>query len=330
MSKTTDAKQHLKRRLENSRQEMNLVDLPYCLLSDRAPRGVNEVSYTLQHSGYTRRLTVIGDAKFGLPTAPDEEVVQGMFHLAKEYNDFSDPLVKFSRGELLEVIGWRRSTEKYRRLTTAFDRLSGCKLLTENWWRDNASRQYRSRERVSILDSYRFVDGRARGCDFQEQHSEFTWGSKVFESLQAGYIKGINLWVWRELSTVARRLGQLLDKRANPRTGHTYFEYDLRELMCEQLGASRNVDLYELKKLLVPACQELERIEFLEVVPTGERFQTMRRGFVQVTFRVTGTLTRPRNRSGCRKPLDDLGKGSPNRRPELRIWSGGRYLDELS
>ena len=166
------------RAYHNSRDEMNLVTLPYALLADRAPPGVNSAEYTIteydaQRRRYEeRKLTVLGDSKFGLPTASDERITQGLLHITNAYNGFAEPEVWFSRGELLETLGWKRRKQEYDRLTLGLDRLEGVSLLCENWWRDNSSKEYKTRERFGILDAYKLGDCRRRGEEFQEYASK--------------------------------------------------------------------------------------------------------------------------------------------------------------
>src|SRR5947209_16761916 len=95
--------------LRNGRDEMNLVEFPFATLSDRAD-GVQVLEFQVEDNDretglpVDRKLTVTGDAKYGLPTAKDEEVYLGLLQLTKFHTDFSSPIVKFTRHELIRVL----------------------------------------------------------------------------------------------------------------------------------------------------------------------------------------------------------------------------------
>ena len=59
-------------------------------------------------------MTVSGSDAYGLPTAPDSDVIVALLHLTKTRNDFTDPTVPFSRYELLELLGWPDTGQYYR------------------------------------------------------------------------------------------------------------------------------------------------------------------------------------------------------------------------
>ena len=71
----------------NGRDEMNLVEFPLALLSERAPRGVLtlECSDEIEERGVIiqRQVTVAATEKYGLPTAKDEDVLMGLLQLAR-------------------------------------------------------------------------------------------------------------------------------------------------------------------------------------------------------------------------------------------------------
>jgi hypothetical protein len=279
-------------RLDSGRDEMNLIELPFATLGTRVPKDVNVLEYEIEEFDRNisrpvrRKLTVVGDAKHGLPTAPDEEVYLGLLHVTKAYNDFTSPKVLFSRGQLIDVLGWPRKDSSYARLTLAMDRLRGVSLICENSWRDNATKEWRSRENIGIIDSYVFRDSRRRGGDasFEERYSEFRWGSKIFESFDAGYLKRLDLRVVRQLSPLGRRLYRYLDKHFHP-PHRTRLEFDIRTLLCERFGASRACDVTHLRdRLLKKACEELEVIGFIEQAKTHERFTRVGTGRWNVVF----------------------------------------------
>ena len=92
-------------RFRDGRDEMNLVEFPFATLSERT-NGTRILEF--QRETYCRligkpvirKLTVTGDAKYGLPMAKDEEVYLGLLQLTKLHNDFKTAKVYFTRSRL--------------------------------------------------------------------------------------------------------------------------------------------------------------------------------------------------------------------------------------
>ena len=169
--------------IQNGRDEMNLVDLPICLLSTRSPNGSNIREFEIEEFDKKlktivhRQVTVTGSPKFGLPTAAADKVQLALLHYTRAANNFTSPKVFFSRGELLKILNWPNKDSSYRRLACAMDQLAGVRLKCVNYWRDNQIKDYRREtENFAIIDYYRFRDSRKKaGRDFQEYLSEFQW-----------------------------------------------------------------------------------------------------------------------------------------------------------
>ncbi len=86
------------------RDEMNLCEFPIATLADRVPEGCKTMVFEDRHG----RLTVSGSDAYGLPAAPDSDVIVGLIQLTKLRNDFTNPTVTFTRYELLRLLGWPR------------------------------------------------------------------------------------------------------------------------------------------------------------------------------------------------------------------------------
>ena len=81
---------------------MNLCEFPIASLAERVPPGCK----TMVFEDRNGKLTVSGSDAYGLPTAPDSDVIVGLIQLTKRQNDFTDPTVAFTRYELLMLLGW--------------------------------------------------------------------------------------------------------------------------------------------------------------------------------------------------------------------------------
>lgn len=316
----TTAKQRSDRRnlksFRDGRDEMNLVEFPFATLSERS--GSTKV-LEFQVDDYdriagkpvSRKLTVTGDAKYGLPTAKDEEVYLGLLQLTKVHNDFGDPKVYFTRGELIRLMGWKNRDWSYHRVATALCRLTGVRLFYENAWRDNTKKRFRSQGGFGLLDSFEIRDGRVRASngDETERLSEFRWNSVIFESFQSGYLKKLDYSKVRELGTIARRVYRYLDKHFHP-PHRTTLTPNLKVFAFEHIGVSRKNDSAQIRRTLDKPIEELVKHGFL--APDENRFRKIagRRGEWEVVFSMAGHLpnsTTKRNRRAGAK------KAQPNR-----------------
>ena len=300
------AKKHsVKRNLEtfrDGRDEMNLVEFPFATLSERS--GDTKV-LEFQVDDYDklagkpviRKLTVTGDAKYGLPTAKDEEVYLALLQVTKLHNDFSEPKVYFTRSELIKLMGWKNRDWAYRRINTAFCRLTGVRLFYENAWRDNTKKRFRNQGGFALLDSFELRDGRIRSPDGDEAErlSEFRWNSVIFESFQSGYLKKLDYSKVRELGAIARRIYRYLDKHFHP-PHRTTITPNLKVFAFEHVGVSRKNDSAQIRRILTKPIDELVKHGFL--MPNARRFQKVsgQRGEWEVVFSLAGHAP-PKRRS---------------------------------
>ncbi len=309
---------------------MNLVELPVFLLSSRAPAGLNVLEFEVEDFDRNlkqvvrRQVTVTGSAKYGIPAAAAEKVWLALLHHTRAYNNFSDPQVFFSRGEMLKTLKWPNKDSSYHRLTRCLDQLAGVRLKCVNYWRDNRTKEYRRvTENIAILDYYRFRDSRKKGDrDFREYLSEFRWGSVLFESFDSGYLKRLDLNIAMRLKPLSLRLYRLLDKNFNPPM-RTTLKYDLRTLAYERLGMSRSYDAAQIRRNLSKAINELAEIKYLEPMEEAEQFVKKEgcRGLWDVTFKLGQAHRQPKRTAGA-------GKGSVRQlRPEHRVYRNGRFED---
>jgi len=294
------------------RDEMNLAEFPIACLSSRPSKTLKTLQFEDRiwdrgrGARLVRRLTISASDKYGLPTALDDEVILGLIQLSRE-DDFTTRRVFFSRYRLIRLLGWRNEGKSYTRLETSLKRWIGVTFYYENAWWDNAKQawvdeSFHLLDRVSLLARGR---GTARATVTEPALSMFCWNEVVFRSFQCGYLKGIDLALFRRLeSPVAKRLYRLLDKRFYHKAR---WRFDLRELACEHVGLSRTYDTAGLKRKLLPAIAELETVGYLKPAPAEKRFIRLARGQWEVEFQ---RERKPREPS---KPADRDGDGDIER-----------------
>jgi hypothetical protein len=240
----------------HGRDEINLTEFPLGLLSDRAAR--KEAS-SLRFEAGPKVWEIAGHPRYGLPTASDVEVYVCLMELTQE-QDY--PVrVQFTRHDLLRRLGWGCGAAKYARLQLAFNRLVGVTIETTNAYYDARDRQWLRRHSFHVLEEYEITDGR-HAVSEDEPASWFRWGEAIWQNLQAGYIKTLNVSLFLALqSAISQALYRYLD--AKIRDGKTIFRQNLRDLAQQHLGMSRDYWISDIKRKLAPAHEELIAAGFM-------------------------------------------------------------------
>ena len=266
------------------RDEMNFAEFPMSLLTERSQDGKNELVFSdtvrNQTTGelVTRRLTVVAPAKYGLPTAKDEEVLLGLLALTKKKNNFAECTVHFGRSELIQVIGWSDQGHSYQRLIESLERWASVFFKYENAWWDNARKEWVDVS-FHVLNSLR-VNKPAKNLASGKIVAE--WGKEAFGSFQSNYLKQLDLAFYQTLETsVSKRLFRYLDKHFYHRSR---LEYDLLTLAFEHVGMSRHYEPWKVKQELSPAITELEQTGYLERLAPKERYISAGKGKWKIIF----------------------------------------------
>lgn len=253
------------------RDEMNLAEFPFSVLTDRAPEAVKTLIFNNQHGS----LTITSSDAYGLPTALDADVMVALLQLTKQKNDFKEPIVYFTRYELLRVLGWPNEGKSYHRLAESLNRWHGVSLIYDGCWWDNRAKRYGD-AKIHIIESVVIMDGTAKTTDDGVQQSlplsSFEWNKKFIQSCQADNLKYLDLSMYFSLEhPSSKRLYRFLDKRFYLRPEWTF---DLAEIAFERVGLSRNYgrDFGKVKEKLKPAIEELEGKDFLQRMSRDERY----------------------------------------------------------
>ncbi len=261
------------------RDEMNLCEFPIASLADRVPEGCKTLVFEDRHG----TLTVIGSDAYGLPTAYDSDVIVGLIHLTKLRNDFTNPMVEFSRYELLKLLGWSDQTWNYQRLSESLHRWVTVSLKYDGcWW--NNKRKRRTSASFHILEYVVLPDEEDPGAT-----SAFAWNKIFFKSCRDGNLKRLDLDTYFALkSAVSKQLYRFLDKRFYIRRDWTF---DLREMAHERVGMSRKYAPWKIKQKLQPVLDELEGVGLLEPMADTDRYSKTGRG--QWNIRLVHKLPAP-------------------------------------
>jgi replication initiator protein A len=248
------------------RDEMNLAEYPITLLTERVPPGVKTLVFEDRHG----TLTVSGSDAYGLPAAPDSDVIVALIQLTKLRNDSTDPAVEFTRYELLRLLGWPDDGRHYRRLSESLHRWVGVTLKYDGCWWDNKRKR-------GVGASFHILEGVVLPDeDDPGVVSSFTWGEKFFRSCRDGNLKRLDIDTCSALKgALSKQLYRSLDGRFYLRPDWTY---DLRELAFEHVGMGRKYAPRKIKQELNRALEGPEGIDFLEPMTAAERYTKTGRG----------------------------------------------------
>jgi hypothetical protein len=256
------------------KDEMNLVEFPITMLSKRnsSEKNVLEFTDTItmgDGTDVTREWTVSGSEKYGLPLAIDNDVLLALLVLGKE-NNFSSPVIYFSRYRLLKIMGLETDAgSNYKRLEETFDRLTGVRIKSKNSFWDNERKAYVS-VNVGIFDEYRIYEGKVKKGAYMQDSLPLSYvrlNNTLYQSIKAGYIKSLEVDIYFILkSSIAKRLYRYLDKKRYD--GKKKFEMNLFTLAYAHIGFDNETYRFasKIKEKLAPAHNELINAGFLKSV----------------------------------------------------------------
>jgi plasmid replication initiation protein len=167
---------------------------------------------------------------------------------------FSNREVRFSRYELLDLLGWTRSGRTYNRISESLDRWTGTLIISDKAYWDKAGQCW-VKDSFNVLDRVLWADYEGEG-EPGWKRSAFIWGDFMWKSFQSGNLKELDFDFWLSLkSPVSKRLYRLLDKRYYHREE---VSFDLQRLAFDKVGLSRKMHTGQIKEKLEPAHVELK------------------------------------------------------------------------
>lgn len=248
------------------KDEMNLAEFPVALL-----RRQGDKRTSFSYEGYVKgqdgrrhkqKWTVHGLSGVGLPNEYDERVLIALMAVSAS-EGFQSRKVPFSVYRLLRIMGLTDSTRDYRNIERSLDRLVGVTIFAEGSFWDNAAKTFvKQKSAFHIIErywlSYKEEDEAIREAEGVQAY--FVWSDDLWQSIQDGYIKTLNLSFYYALETpLARRLYRFLDKRLH---ATPYLEVDIFEL-AGRLGMAAYKYPSQILEKLQPAVDELIRERFL-------------------------------------------------------------------
>lgn len=271
------------------RDEMNLVEFPIGPITAGDAK-----TFEVEHPSFDktlnrvviRKLLITGSDAFGLPKPIDDEILMGMKALTYEAG-FRSRKIEFSRYQLCRTLGWPTDGRTYRRLEEAFDRIAGTTLKFKDAWWVKGESEWRSKtfhliEEVELCSRDRLDRQRLKSRGALQPLCSFVWSDVIWQSFQDGYMKKLDMAMWRKISSGRRRevplrLFRILDKRFYHKG---YVRFDVEQLCLGTLGISRDYAPSQMARIVKRAADWLIECGFLREV----RLQPGRNGKPEATF----------------------------------------------
>jgi replication initiator protein A len=327
-----------------TKDEMNLVEIPFGPIT-----AGNAQSFGVEHEVYdpilkrrvTRATVITGSQLFGLPRPIDDQVLVGMQALTYEAG-YTSRKVCFSRYHLCRLLGWSPDGRSYRRLEESFDRIAGTTLRFKDAWYDKGEREWKSKtfhliEEVDLCSQERLQRARIATGRASHKLCSFVWNETVWKSFEDGFIKSLDMRMYRTIARGRRRevplrLFRILDKRFHRCSQATF---DLRGLCVGTLGLSPNYGPSQMRRILARAADWLVECGYLrgyreaECGSSGLRRCSSGRS-LDIIFYKQPKRSRPQA-TPVRKPqpVPQLRRDTPVERDSLRMWLERQSDEEL-
>jgi len=236
-----------------ARDEMNLVEVPFTLASNRRATQktlvFREPATAPNGTPLVREWKVTTPEDYRLPSTDDDLVYLALMQVSYEQG-FAERKVFTTHRHILETLGWPTVDGSYRRkLNASLERLEMVTIKCKNSFWNNATRRY---EDFKLDDTIRIVSD----SHFEKGKGWFTWGEHIWDSIQNGYIKRLNLSFLLELKRpITRQLFRYLDKKFYRQN---VLCLSVKTLAFEKLGISRTYkDMAQVRRVLEPALDTL-------------------------------------------------------------------------
>lgn len=271
------------------RDEMNLIEFPFGPISSSTAKTLeveHQVFDKRLKREVTRSLIITGTDKWGLPRPSDDQVLIGLKTLTHE-RGYVAQKVEFTRYELCRIIGWPTDGRSYARLEESLDRMKATTLKFKDSWYVNSEKEYRSKtfsiiEDVEICSRDQIERARLTHGDGSQLRCSFRWSDVIWKSFQDGFMKSLDMRMFRKISEGRRRevplrLWRILDKRFY---NSDVAKFKLRRLCEGTLGLSPNYGPAQMLRILDRAAKWLVECGYL-----AEMWHREGRGDVEVFFR---------------------------------------------
>jgi plasmid replication initiation protein len=247
------------------RDEMNLVEFPFATLSHKPSLGsLKCVRWIGDGEGKRHKQSWIvqGGSASGLPTEFDERVYVALMALTHEQG-FASRKVPLSVYRLLTLMGESTDGAHYRSIERSLERLLRASIVAQGaFWDAQRGELVQCANGFHLIERYwlAYQEGDEKVIEREGAPGYIVWGDEVWQSLQSGYLKQLDLETFYRLKTpIARRLYRFLDKKLHR---NRRLEIDIFQL-SQQLGMAYYRYPAKVREKLQPGIDELIDIGFL-------------------------------------------------------------------
>jgi len=244
---------------------MNLVEFPFATLSHKPSLGsLKCVRWIGDGEGkrHKQSWVVQGGSASGLPTEFDERVYVALMALTREQG-FTSRKVPLSIYRLLTLMGESTDGAHYHSIERSLERLLRASIVAKGaFWDAQRGELVQCANGFHLIERYwlAYQEGDAGVVEREGAPGYIVWGDEVWQSLQSGYLKQLDLETFYRLRTpIARRLYRFLDKKLHR---NRRLEIDIFQL-SQQLGMAYYRYPAKVKEKLQPGIDELIDIGFL-------------------------------------------------------------------
>lgn len=249
------------RYLRSGRDEMNLLEHSISSASTKVDRDTESILFESETTcpetkrKVPQKWEVTFSGKYGRPTAADDDIYVALLKLAQA-ESFASPRIHFTSGQLIRILGWDGHGRDYKRIQDGMNRLCGVRVFAKNYWYDNASKAWANRNfgifnGTLLYDRPEYDEAKRRARELEgvaEPRNWVEWSDVMQASFDAGYIRRLDLEVYREISNpVARKLYRYLGKQFWRNREHCI---ELETLAVEKLGYRSGTPLGSLRREL--------------------------------------------------------------------------------
>jgi hypothetical protein len=207
-----------------------------------------------------RRWVIDGTSEHGLPGYLEQDIYLILMERAQEMG-FAHPTMPVHLCNLCRRLGWTAGGTQLARIKKALHCLAQTSITAENAFWDHQRKAYVSKT-FHLLDEVTIPEYQ-EGQEVRMLPLSVRWGEHVFNSIQAGYLKYLDLRFYFSLERdLARSLYRYLDKHRYD--GKKVYRIGLRKLTAH-LGMAPAYPA-QWKQRLEPAHQELTRRGFFQNV----------------------------------------------------------------
>lgn len=280
------------KRLTHGADELNFAEFPICgFSSNPAHRAGEVVTFEDQvpdplNPGRTvsRKLQIIPASKddpLGPLTPDDDWVLFGFIQLAKLQS--WPKILRFSRYQLLKLLGWQTNARDYQKLHNSLLRLKAYQFRYYNGFFDAKAKSFVTVAFDLFTKVWIYEQENSRTRPKPNPHQDafifatsyVVWSDEIHDQFANKGVKGINFDFAKSLRRpLTRRLFRFLDKNFH---WTEHLEYDLEQFSTAHLGLASGQEFRDLKKTIEPAIGELDRLGFLKPLTAKERYIKLRR-----------------------------------------------------